>query len=189
MRFSAVPPMREPVALGLGSNVGDRLGHLKLAVRELGRLLVRPSCSSVYESAPMYVAEQPDFLNACCVGETVLGPRELLSALQRIERESGRRTGGPRYGERELDLDLLLYGDRVIAGPGLHIPHPRMSERPFVLWPLAEVAGDWVHPETGLGIGEMAARLQRGRRDGLRVYAPPAALEDAVASPSAGGGP
>lgn len=171
--------MRERVALGLGSNVGDRLVHLRLAVRGLGRLLVRPTCSSVYESAPMYVAEQPDFLNACCIGATALGPRELLSALQRIEREAGRRTGGPRYGARELDLDLLLYGDRVVAEPGLHIPHPRMSERPFVLWPLAEVAGDWVHPETGLGIGEMAARLQRGRREELRVYAPPAALEEA----------
>ena len=172
--------MRERVALGLGSNVGDRLGHLKLAVRDLGRLLVRPSCSSVYESAPMYVAEQPDFLNACCVGETALGPRELLSALQRIEREAGRRTGGPRYGARELDLDLLLYGDRVIAGPGLQVPHPRMSERPFVLWPLAEVAGDWLHPETGHSIGEMAARLHGAdeERDGLRVHAPPAALED-----------
>ena len=171
--------MTERVALGLGSNVGDRLGHLKFAVRDLGRMLVRPSCSSVYESAPMYVAEQPEFLNACCVGATALGPGELLSALQRIEREAGRRTGGTRYGARELDLDLLLYGDRVIAGPSLHIPHPRMSERSFVLWPLAEVAGDWVHPETGLNIGEMATRLQRGSRDGLRVYAPPAALEDA----------
>jgi 2-amino-4-hydroxy-6-hydroxymethyldihydropteridine diphosphokinase len=179
MHFSAVPPMTERVALGLGSNVGDRLGHLKFAVRDLGRLLVRPSCSSVYESAPMYVAEQPEFLNACCVGATALGPPELLSTLQRIEREAGRRTGGTRYGARELDLDLLLYGDRVIARPGLRIPHPRMSERPFVLWPLAEVAGDWVHPETGLGIDEMAARLQRGRGDGLRVYAPPAALEEA----------
>jgi 2-amino-4-hydroxy-6-hydroxymethyldihydropteridine diphosphokinase len=164
-----------PVALGLGSNVGDRLGHLKLAVGDLRRLLVRPSCSSVYESAPMYVAEQPDFLNACCVGATALGPRELLSALQRIEREAGRRTGGTRYGARELDLDLLFYGDRVIAEPGLHIPHPRMFERAFVLWPLAEVAGDWMHPETGHTISEEAARISRGR---LRLYAPPASLED-----------
>jgi 7,8-dihydro-6-hydroxymethylpterin-pyrophosphokinase len=85
-----------------------------------------------------------------------------------------------------LDLDLLLYGDSVIEEAGLRVPHPRMTERPFVLWPLAEIAGEWVHPATGRRIDEMAARLPR---DALRVYAPPAALEGAVASPSGEGGP
>lgn len=127
----------------------------------------------------MHMEDQPTFLNACCVGRTELSARSLLNALRALERAAGRRTGGPRFGPRELDLDLLLYGERVIKEAGLRVPHPRMTERPFVLWPLAEIAGDWSHSETGRRIDQIAARLPR---DALRLYASPAALQGASAS-------
>lgn len=117
----------------------------------------------------MYVKDQPPFLNACCVGTTELSACSLLDALQEIERELGRDPRRGRFGPRELDLDLLLYGDRVIKEAGLRVPHPRMKERPFVLWPLSEIAGDRLHPETGETIATMAAALSP---DGLRLHAP-----------------
>jgi 2-amino-4-hydroxy-6-hydroxymethyldihydropteridine diphosphokinase len=117
----------------------------------------------------MYLEDQPPFLNACCVGTTRLPARSLLEALQAIERGAGRERGGRRYGPRELDLDLLLYGDHLIEEAGLRVPHPKMAERAFVLQPLAEIAGDWLHPESGETIARMAATLPRA---GLRLHAP-----------------
>lgn len=118
----------------------------------------------------MYVTEQPCFLNACCVGETKLGARPLVDALRELERRAGRTPGGPRFGPRVLDLDLLLYGGSVIEETGLRVPHPRMRERPFVIWPLAEIAGDWLHPEMGESIAGLADGVPR---EGLRPVAPP----------------
>lgn len=165
--FTAMPAVA--VAIGLGANIGDRLGRLEDACRALDSMLADQRCSAVYESEPMYFEEQPPFLNACCAGRTVLPARSLLEALQAIERGAGRSPGGRRYGPRELDLDLLLYGDHVIEEAGLQVPHPRMTERAFVLWPLAEIAGDRLHPESGETIVRMAAALPR---DGLRLHAP-----------------
>ena len=175
-----------PVAIGLGSNLGGRRDRLEAGVEALGSLLNDLRCSRVYHSQPMYLRRQPPFLNACCVGETRLSARDLLAALQRIERRAGRREGGVRFGPRELDLDLLLYGSDMIDETDLRVPHPRMSERPFVLLPLTEVAGDWLHPATGSPIREMAARVPR---KGLRPYVPPAASVDASASPLPAPGP
>jgi 2-amino-4-hydroxy-6-hydroxymethyldihydropteridine diphosphokinase len=163
----AVLPSPISVAIALGSNLGDRFDHLEAAVRQLAALMDVRRCSAVYESEPMYVESQPPFLNACCVGRTRLPARSLLEVLQAIERRAGRGPGGRRYGPRELDLDLLLYGDRVIEEAGLRVPHPRMTERAFVLWPLAEIAGDWFHPESDDTIARMAAALPR---DGLRLH-------------------
>lgn len=137
------------VAIGLGSNVGDRVAHLRAGVVCLRELLDDLRCSAVYETDPVGRIEQPPFLNAACVGHTRLTPRQLLSSLQDAERRSGRRREGPDGGPRTLDLDLLLYGDRVIDEPGLAVPHPRLRDRSFVLVPLRDIAADWWVPAAG----------------------------------------
>lgn len=139
----------EHVAVGLGSNLGDRIAHLRSGVSALRRLLRDVVVSGVYETEPREVVEQPRFLNACCVGRTRLTPRRLLVELQHVERLAGRRRAGPRYGPRVLDLDLLLHGTTVIETPDLVVPHPRLRERPFVLVPLAELVPHWVVPASG----------------------------------------
>ena len=165
--------MAKPVAIGLGSNLGDRLAHLQGAVSGLQPWVTLRRGSAVYESAPMYVEDQPPFLNACCVGETELTARSLLEALQKLERQAGRSSGGRRFGPRQLDLDILLFGEQVIEEADLLVPHPRMAERAFVLRPLAEVAGDWLHPLTGRTVRDMAGDLAG---DDLRLYAPSSTL-------------
>lgn len=149
------------VALGLGSNLGDRAAHLRFGRRELAGWVDGLRCSALYETEPREVTEQPPFLNACCVGRTSLAPEELLARCREVEAAAGRRPGGRRFGPRTLDIDLLLYGDRVVRGPGLEVPHPRMAERAFVLVPLAEVAPRWRHPAAGLTVGELARRVPR----------------------------
>lgn len=125
--------------VGLGSNVGDRLEHLRRAVAELratdGIELV--AASSVYETDPVG-PPQPDFLNAVVQVETTLGPHELLARLKAIERSVG-RVPGERWAPREVDLDLLLYGEDVIETDALKVPHPEMYERAFVIVPLREL--------------------------------------------------
>lgn len=151
--------MPTPVALALGSNLGDRGRHLDFGRRELARSLAGMRCSAVYETEPREMPEQPPFLNACCVGATTLDPEALLARCKEVERRAGRPAGGPRYGPRVLDVDVLLFGDRVIEGPGIRVPHPRLEERPFVLVPLAEVAPGWVHPVAGVTVAELARRV------------------------------
>jgi len=120
------------VFVGLGSNLGDR----EAAIRAAAALLGPHRLSPIRETDPWGYAEQPRFLNAVAELETDLAPRELLDRLLAIERRLGRVRGGPRYGPRTIDLDLLLYGDEVIDEPGLTVPHPRLAERLFVLEPL-----------------------------------------------------
>lgn len=152
-------PPSSRLAVGLGTNLGHRARNLELGRAALIRLLDELRCSSIYETEPRGVRAQPRFLNACCTGRSRLAPGEALGRLQEIEREAGRRPRGPRGGPRVLDLDLLLYDGRVIDRPGLRVPHPRMQERAFVLIPLAEVAPEWMHPETGLTVRELAAAV------------------------------
>ena len=121
--------------VGLGSNLGDR----EATIREAASLLGPHRLSPILETEPWGYADQPRFLNAVAELETGLTPRELLDRLLAIERELGRTRGGPRYGPRTIDLDLLLYGDEVIDEPGLVVPHPRLHERRFALEPLAEL--------------------------------------------------
>ncbi len=157
----------ELVAIGAGSNLGDRRAHLRFARGRLDALLEDTRWSRVYETAPMYVEEQPTFLNACCTGRSGADPYELLDSLKEIEREAGRQRSGKRFGPRTLDLDLLLYGGRRIAGERLEVPHPRLSERPFVLVPLREIAAEWVVPGLGRSVDELAAALDvQGRARG-----------------------
>jgi 2-amino-4-hydroxy-6-hydroxymethyldihydropteridine diphosphokinase len=152
--------LRSPVYVGVGSNLGDRWANLQAAIEKLrsepGVRVVRRSI--VFETEPVGVADQPWFLNGVLELETDLTPRELLMVLKRIERELGRLPNRP-WGERTIDLDLLLYGDQVIAEPELVIPHPRMWERAFVLLPLAELAPHMRTPD-GRGIQQAAAELR-----------------------------
>jgi 2-amino-4-hydroxy-6-hydroxymethyldihydropteridine diphosphokinase len=133
-------------AVALGSNLGDRLGHLEAgstALGDVGRVVAR---SPVYETEPVGGPDQGPYLNAVAVVETSLAPRELMDRLLEIERAQG-RVRRERWGPRSLDLDLLLYGDQSVNEPGLTVPHPRMTERRFVLQPLLDVWPDAALPD------------------------------------------
>jgi 2-amino-4-hydroxy-6-hydroxymethyldihydropteridine diphosphokinase len=146
------------VAIGLGSNLGDRRAHLRFGVERLREYLREIRVSPLYETDPEGDCDQPPFLNAVCVGRTVLSPRQLLSQLQDAERAAGRRRGARRFGPRTLDLDLLVYGNSVLRSAELTVPHPRLRERAFVLVPFADVAPDWIVPGES-GRAETVARL------------------------------
>jgi 2-amino-4-hydroxy-6-hydroxymethyldihydropteridine diphosphokinase len=149
-----------PVAyIALGSNLGDRLAHLRQAVRALRELGEVESVSPVYETEPVGYADQPRFLNAVLRLRTELSPRELLERMQEIERQAGRVRPFPN-APRTLDLDLILYDDTVMETPELTLPHPRFHERAFVLRPLVDIAPDVVHPLLDLTAREMLARLE-----------------------------
>ena len=130
----------------MGTNLGDRQANLQRAIVEIeqniGSIL---DCSSVYETEPWGVTDQPSFYNQVLKVATSLDPLQLLTATLAIEKEMGRvRTG--RYGARIIDIDILFFEDLVIETAQLTIPHPRITERNFVLAPLAEIAPDLVHP-------------------------------------------
>ena len=148
------------IAVALGSNLGDREGHLRGAIAALTPLLGSIRVSSFHETQPVGVAaSQPQFLNAAAVGESDHPPYALLQHLLAIEAEFGRErpyAGAPRT----LDLDLILYGSEIITSPELTVPHPRFRERRFVLEPLAEIAADWIDPVTGRSISELLSALR-----------------------------
>jgi 2-amino-4-hydroxy-6-hydroxymethyldihydropteridine diphosphokinase len=141
--------------VGLGANLGNREATIRLAAELIGARRL----STIRETEPWGLEDQPRFLNAVAELETELTPRALLDRLLDVERSLGRVREGPRWGPRAIDLDLLLYGDRVIDEPGLHVPHPRLHERLFVLEPLAQLAPEAVVPGRGKVL-ELLAKLQ-----------------------------
>ena len=170
----------EPVGIGLGSNVGDRIAALEEALSRLASLdgLDLVAVSSVWDTSPVGGPPQDDFRNAAALFRSSLGPREILGALLETERALGRVRDGVRDGPRRIDCDLLFHGDSVVSdgpgssdapgspGDGLLLPHPRMAERRFVLEPLAEVAPTWRHPvleRTVLELRDRLAGVDQGR--------------------------
>ncbi len=155
---------------GLGSNLGDRVGHLTRAVVALDNTLDVTAVSALYESAPMYVTDQPPFLNMALGARTRQSPMALLRQIKALETALG-RTPGLRFGPRVVDIDILFYGEALLTGPELEIPHPRLVERAFVLRPLDEIAAAMVHP----GLGRTVRALLEGlpERDSVvRLSAP-----------------
>ena len=128
--------------IGLGSNQGDAVSNICSGVTHIKEIhhTTYSACSSLYRSAPVGYLDQADFVNAVCQLDTELSAAELLQALQEVENRAGRRRDGVRWGPRILDLDLLLYGNTVMRTESLELPHPRMHERAFVLYPLQEIA-------------------------------------------------
>ena len=151
--------MKHKVYLSLGSNVGDRARNLRDAIAALRKAGVNVTrISSIYETEPVDYLDQPWFLNCAVEAETEMPAVALLKALRQIEADMGSNKLIPK-GPRLIDLDILLYGDEVIDGAELQVPHPRMHLRRFVLQPLAEIAPNVRHPVSGLSAVEMLANL------------------------------
>jgi 2-amino-4-hydroxy-6-hydroxymethyldihydropteridine diphosphokinase len=151
--------------LGLGSNVGDREGHLRAAIELLRERGVEvEAVSSTYETEPVgEVLDQPDFLNAAIRVRTGLEPEELLDVCKEVEIERGRVPGAPRHSPRPLDVDLLLLGDLELRTERLALPHPEATTRRFVLLPLLELDPDLALPD-GTRLADALAALGPGQR-------------------------
>jgi 2-amino-4-hydroxy-6-hydroxymethyldihydropteridine diphosphokinase len=146
--------------IGLGSNLDDPRAQVTTAIAEIGALpgVEIVARSSLYSSPPMGPQDQPHYINAALAVTTRLSSHALLDALQMLERAHGRSRDGVHWGPRTLDLDILLYGDEQADGPRLHLPHPGLKERDFVVLPLLEIAPAMILPD-GESLASVAARL------------------------------
>ncbi len=146
------------VFLGLGSNIGDRNANLKMALELLKKNNIRPvKKSSVYETGPVGFTGQEDFYNMCLLAEAGEGPADLLNIVKEIEAKMGRKKA-IKYGPRIIDIDILFYDNIMIKEKELSVPHPEIAKRKFVLIPLNEIAGNFVHPELKLSVKELLDR-------------------------------
>ena len=157
--------MVSSIYLSLGSNLGDRKTNLRSALGKLHeKKILLLDESSIYETEPVEVPEQPEFLNLVCRVQTELKPEALLRACQEIESELG-RVRRESKGARNIDIDILFYGQQILQGPSLKIPHPAWCKRNFVLIPLAEIAPNFRDPVTA----KTVAQLRQESPDGARV--------------------
>lgn len=150
------------VYLGLGTNLGNKRENLLGAVRMIKERIGKvTSLSSFYETAPWGFRSENSFLNAAACVETVLSPLDILHITQTVEKEMGREKKSVQgiYSDRSIDIDLLLYDNLILDVPGLTIPHPLMTERAFVMVPLAEIAGEFLHPVFRKTISELSRQL------------------------------
>ncbi len=147
-----------PVYLSLGSNLGDRMGYLEKALEFLGQRLIVTRISPVYDTAPQGNKDQPRFLNLTCEVRTRLSPEQVLALAKVIEMKLGRPRGTSNL-PRPIDIDILFYDNQVINTADLVIPHPRLTERAFVLVPLARIAPDFVHPVSGKAVKDLLAEI------------------------------
>ncbi len=157
------------VYLALGANLGDREKNLRDALTQIAAFVEIKRVSSIYETEPWGVRDQPWFLNLVCVGTTTLSPVDLLRRAKKIENEMG-RAEGIRFGPRPIDIDILFYDDVIELSPALTIPHPRLHERAFVLVPLAEIAPTFVHPRLRATVRVLLERLDSTEQ--VRLYRP-----------------
>lgn len=155
------------VYLALGANLGDRERNLRDALTRIASFVNLTRVSSIYETEPWGVRDQPWFLNLVCAGTTSVSPVDLLRRAKKIENEMG-RAEGIRFGPRPIDIDILLYDRLIELSPALTIPHPRLHERAFVLVPLAEIAPTLVHPRLRVTIRALLAQLES--TEGVRLY-------------------
>jgi 2-amino-4-hydroxy-6-hydroxymethyldihydropteridine diphosphokinase len=146
--------------IALGSNLGDREDNLRRAISAIGAQARLVALSSVYETEPMYREDQGPFLNCVLVVETDLGPVALLEWLKDAERKMGRDQKAARNAPRVIDMDILFYGDEVVSGPALQVPHPGIQERAFVLVPLNEVRPRLVHTVLKKSVAELLRELR-----------------------------
>lgn len=150
----------EKVYLGLGSNLGDRISNIMRSLNSLNShpLIQIKRLSSIYETEPWGEKEQPNFLNVVIELTTLFPPKELLKFIKIIEQQIGHNKTS-RWGAREIDLDILFYGNRIIESPELQIPHPLLQNRAFVLVPLNELVPSLVHPVLKKTVSELLADL------------------------------
>lgn len=147
--------------IGIGSNIGQREANVRRAVSLMEADGIRQVLlSSLHETEPWGVTDQPGYINAAAEVETDLNPKELLQTLRGIEKRMGRFFEATRWGPRVIDLDILFYDNISLNEPELKIPHPLIPERAFVLDPLSEIAPDLLHPVTGKTISEMRKALK-----------------------------
>jgi 2-amino-4-hydroxy-6-hydroxymethyldihydropteridine diphosphokinase len=156
------------IYLALGTNLGDRQANLQEAIDGLRQWLRLTAVSPVYETEPWGVTDQPMFWNMCLAGETAEMPAALLAHCKALEAEIG-RVPTRRWGPRLIDIDILFYDDWVLSEDKLSIPHPRLSERAFVLQPLADIAPTLVHPQSGLTVTEMLAKADASQATRLDI--------------------
>ena len=158
--------MTHIIYLSLGSNLGDRLFNLRTAISLLPPNIKPLAQSSIYETAPWGYTDQPNFLNLVIKANTALDPQSLLTFINDIEVSMGRQETF-RFGPRLIDLDILFYDDLVLDLPELTIPHPRLTERAFVLVPLVEIAPDLLHPVLGKTIHQLKPSLDN---TGIKIF-------------------